>query len=78
HKLIAAALDVGRTSTGEKGRGKGLAEMTAWIDKLGNGFLRITSERGSVSYEAGGVVSGVTRKAPFFGTLIEWEIGLRD
>lgn len=77
-RLITAALEVGRTSTGEQGRGKGLAEMTAWIDKLGNGFLRIMSGRGTVSYSAGGVVSGVTRKVPFFGTLIEWEIELRD
>lgn len=76
-RLIAAALEVGRTSTGESGRGKGLAEMAAWIDKLGNGFLRITSGKGSVVYRPGGSVSGTSRRAPFFGTLIEWEIGLR-
>lgn len=76
HRLIEAALEVGRTSTGESGRGKGLAEMAAWIDKLGNGFLRITSGRGSIIYRPGGSVIGTSRSAPFFGTLIEWEIGL--
>jgi hypothetical protein len=75
-RLIAAALEVGRTSTGETGRGKGLAEMAAWIDKLGNGFLRITSGRGSITYRPGGEVEGTSQRAPFFGTLIEWEIGL--
>lgn len=76
HNLIEAALKVGRTSTGESGRGKGLAEMASWIDKLGNGFLRITSGRGSVMYRPGGNVTGTSQKAPLFGTLIEWEIGL--
>lgn len=75
-RLIQAALEVGRTSTGERGRGQGLAEMAAWVDKLGNGFLRITSGRGSVTYRPGGKTSGTSRRAPFFGTLIEWEIGL--
>ncbi|MGN8001419.1 hypothetical protein [Sphingomonas sp. 22176] len=75
-QLLAAALEVGRTSTGEKGRGKGLAEMAAWVDKLGNGFLRITSGKGSMTYRPGVSVSGTSRRAPFFGTLVEWEICL--
>jgi len=75
-RLIVAALEVGRTSTGEQGRGKGLAEMASWIDKLGNGFLRITSGRGSITYRSDGETSGTSRRAPFCGTLIEWEIGL--
>lgn len=75
-RLIAAALEVGRTSTGQKGRGQGLAEMTAWVDKLASGFLRITSGRGSIMYRPGGQVSRTPRRVPFFGTLIEWEIGL--
>jgi hypothetical protein len=75
-QLISAALEVGRTSTGEKGRGKGLAEMSAWIDKLGNGFLRITSGRGSITYRANSPIIGVSQRAPFLGTLIEWEFGL--
>jgi hypothetical protein len=75
-RLIAAALEVGRTSTGERGRGQGLAEMASWVDKLRNGFLRITSGRGSVTYRHGTDISGTNHKAVFLGTLIEWEIGL--
>ena len=78
HSLLQAALVVGRTSTGQIGRGKGLAEMAAWIDKLENGVLRVTSGRGVVTYRPGGVVAGEHRAAPFVGTLIEWEIGLGD
>jgi hypothetical protein len=37
-RLIEAALEVGRTSTGQQGRGKGLAEMASWVDKLGNEY----------------------------------------
>lgn len=76
NRLLQAALEVGRTSTGQQGRGKGLAEMASWVDKLASGFLRITSGKGSIIYRPGGVVSGTSRRAPFFGTLIEWEFGL--
>lgn len=75
-RLIEAALQVGRTSTGEPGRGKGLAEMATWVDKLESGFLRITSGKGSIIYRPGGAIRGTSHVAPFFGTLIEWEFGL--
>lgn len=75
-RLLMAALEIGRTSTGQQGRGKGLAEMASWIDKLGNGFLRITSGRGMVTYQGEKEVMGRSLSAPFCGTLIEWEIGL--
>lgn len=77
-RLLEAALEVGRTSTGQQGRGKGLAEMANWIDKRGNGFLRIMSGRGVVSYKAGGDVTREIRHAPFPGTLVEWEIELGE
>lgn len=75
-RLIAAALEVGRTSTGQQGRGQGLAEMAAWVDKLQNGFLRITSGRGSITYRHGVDVTGTNHRAAFLGTLVEWEIRL--
>jgi hypothetical protein len=77
-KLIEAALAVGRTSTGQAGRGKGLAEMARWIDKQESGFLRIASGRGSVTYRPGGKITGEIRSASLPGTLIGWEIGLND
>lgn len=78
HHLLAAALEVGRTSTGVQGRGKGLAEMAGWIDQRSSGLLRITSGRGSITYEPGGVINKIRHQASFPGTLVEWEISLND
>lgn len=74
--MIEAAMDYGRTSTGETGRGKGLAQMAAWIASTGNGSLRILSGRGSLTYLPG--QRPVRRSLPveFRGTLVEWEVHL--
>lgn len=74
--MIEAAMDYGRTSTGEAGRGKGLAQMAQWISAAGNGSLRILSGRGSLTYLPG--ERPVRRNLPveFRGTLVEWEIHL--
>ena len=77
-QLLVAALEVGRTSTHEPGRGKGLAEMASWIDLRGSGFLRITSGGGMIVYRAGGKTTSGSLSAGFPGTLIEWEIALDD
>lgn len=74
--LIKAGLDYGRTSTGQPGRGKGLAEMADWIETSGSGFLRILSGDGEVTYRPGGKVDRRDFDAPFCGTLIEWEVSL--
>lgn len=74
--LIKAGLDYGRTSTGQPGRGKGLAEMADWIETSGSGFLRILSGTGEVTYRPGGKVDRRDFNAPFCGTLIEWELAL--
>lgn len=77
-RLLEAALEVGRTSTGQQGRGNGLAEMARWIDRKESGFLRITSGRGSVTYRPDGKTNGEQRAAAFPGTVIEWEVKLDD
>lgn len=77
-QLLEAALEIGRTSTGEHGRGKGLAEIAGWIDNRLSGFLRITSGRGSITYRPGGAIAGGSRSASFPGTLVEWEVALDD
>ena len=77
-RLLEAALAIGRTSTGEKGRGNGLAEMAAWIDNRRAGFLRITSGGGTITYRQGGNITRERRSADFPGTLIEWETSLDE
>ncbi len=72
--LIAAALEYGRTSTGQAGRGKGLAEMADWIETTGTGFLRIISGGGEITYRPGGHISRRNFNASFCGTLVEWEV----
>ncbi|HVI99423.1 MAG TPA: hypothetical protein VM657_10190 [Sphingomonas sp.] len=74
--LIAAALQYGRTSTGQAGRGKGLAEMANWIETTGSGFLRILSAGGEVVYRPGGKLERRNFNAPFCGTLVEWEVSV--
>lgn len=74
--LIAAALEYGRTSTGQRGRGRGLAEMSNWIEKTNSGFLRILSGGGSVTFSPGKRIAKVNHNVPFPGTLVEWEVSL--
>jgi hypothetical protein len=74
--LIEAALAYGRTSTGQPGRGRGLAEMADWIEHTGTGFLRILSGGGQVTYRAGGAVEKRNHDVAFRGTLVEWEVTL--
>lgn len=74
--MIEAAMDYGRTSTGQVGRGKGLAQMAEWIAVAGNGSLSILSGRGALTYLPG--QRPIRRRLPveFCGTLIEWEVHL--
>jgi hypothetical protein len=76
--LIEAALEYGRTSTGQPGRGRGLAEMADWIEQTGTGFLRILSGPGQVTYRPGGKVQKRNHDVAFRGTLVEWEVTLDD
>lgn len=76
--LIAAAMEYGRTSTGQPGRGKGLAEMADWIERTGTGFLRILSGAGQVTYRPGGSVEKRNYDVPFRGTLVEWEVTIDE
>lgn len=76
--LIAAAMEYGRTSTGQKGRGKGLAEMTDWIESSKSGFLKILSGAGEVTYRPGRKITRRNYNAPFCGTLVQWELTLAD
>lgn len=73
-KLIQAAMEINRTRTDKRGRGKGLPDLKKIIDKAG-GSLRIFSNRGMLKYE-----NGVYRRKNYDksikGTLILWKIPL--
>lgn len=74
--MIEAAMDYGRTSTGEIGRGKGLAQMAEWITEAGNGSLRILSGKGALTYLPGRRPERRSLPVEFRGTLIEWVVHL--
>jgi hypothetical protein len=73
---IRAAMEVGRSSTGIEGRGKGLQNFLQIIRHYPGSRLRIFSNRGrlTVSNTPSGLVfeSGVA-ESPLLGTLIEWQ-----
>lgn len=74
--LIEGAFEVGRTSTGSDGRGKGLHDLREVIQKAGAGYLRILSGHGDVTLFAQGRVEKRDHGSHIGGTLIEWSIPL--
>lgn len=74
--LIEGAMQYRRTSTGKKGRGKGMAQMAEWIDRTSQGSLRILSGRGSLTYLPGRPPIRRTLPVDFGGTLVEWKVPL--
>jgi hypothetical protein len=74
-RMIAAAVEAGRTSTRRPERGHGLDEVRQFVENSASGRLRILSGRGEVIYERGKEVPQIiSLPAPFGGTLIEWEV----
>jgi anti-anti-sigma regulatory factor len=72
---IDAAVQVGRTSTGIPGRGRGLNDMRKFIENNPRGRLRILSGHGEVIYRTGSELpEKVLNNVGLNGTLIEWEI----
>jgi hypothetical protein len=73
--MIAAAVEVGRSSTGQAGRGNGLDEIRRFVECSTRGRLRILSGRGEVVYSTGrDQPDQRVLDEPFSGTLIEWEV----
>lgn len=73
--MIAAAVEAGRTSTGQAGRGYGLYEVRQFVEQSASGRLRILSGQGEVIYEKGHErPMKRTLSFPIGGTLIEWEV----
>ena len=71
--MIAAATEIYRTSTGQKGRGRGFRDMKRFIDECDDGELRVLSNRGSYRYMKGDEHIG-DEDHSIGGTLIEWRV----
>jgi hypothetical protein len=71
---IAAAMAVSRSSTGEAHRGKGLAEMEAFLDTCSAGRLRILSRYGEYVAEPNKKPIYSTHRNQVRGTLVQWTV----
>jgi hypothetical protein len=74
--MIQAAMELGRTKTGQVYRGKGLLNIRSFIDVAGSGRLRIMSGRGEYVYGADKSEHRANHRVPTGGTLLDWEIVL--
>ena len=72
--MLRAALELGRSSTGEAHRGRGLKKMSDVIDDTQGAFLRIISGSGEIICHPGGRVETFNRPTNIGGTLIEWNM----
>ena len=77
-QMIAAAMALGRTRTGEQGRGKGLNDLRKFIDQAGGGELKIFSKKGSYTYFAGGKELSANYQYSIGGTLIRWRVPIAN
>lgn len=71
---IALAMAVGRTSTGEGYRGKGLPAIEEAVNLSKEGRLAIFSRCGEYRRSKGGKPHHVDRNVPIGGTLIIWDM----
>jgi len=74
-RLLRAAVEIDRTSTGEEDRGQGLPDMLDFIKERKSGYLTIMSGRGLYKYTREGDrhwVKGGSFSNRIYGTLIIW------
>jgi hypothetical protein len=77
-QLITAAMTLGRTRTGNQGRGKGLNDLRKFIDQANSGELKIYSGKGSYTYHAGGKEESDNYEQSIGGTLIKWRVPIAN
>lgn len=70
---IKAATELWRTSTRQRGRGRGFRDMKAFVDACPDGELKVLSNRGSYHYVAG-AESYADESLSICGTIIRWRI----
>ncbi len=71
--MIAAATELYRTSTGQRGRGRGFRDMKKFVDSCDDGELRVLSNRGSYRYMKGDEKI-IDHRLSIEGTLVEWRV----
>lgn len=76
--MIAAAMEVRRTSTDLGHRGKGFSNITRLADSNPSNKLRIISRNGSIIYRPGMPPEIAEQNVPLAGTLISWDLSLTD
>lgn len=75
--FIKASTAVQKTRTGERYRGKGLKDIKAVIDTIGDGYMSIFSNKGRYIYKGNtGKIKELAfdHKSSVKGTIIEWSI----
>ncbi len=72
--MLKAALEVGRTRTGDDHRGLGLQRMSDVVTGSTDGYLRILSGRGEIVYHADETIEARDHDRSIGGTLIEWNV----
>lgn len=75
---IRIATELGKTSTDEPNRGKGLPEILDAARKAEQGSCVIYSNKGQFGYGAGGNLIENQFPNSIFGTLIEWRVPLSE
>lgn len=75
-EMVYAAMQLGRSSTEQLHRGKGLKDLLFFIDQAGAGDLQIFSNRGYYQYRGDGTEHKATLPASIGGTLIKWSVPL--
>lgn len=74
---IVLAMELGRTSSGKEGKGKGLPDYKRVVNYRQKGWLRINSHRGEYVYNAqNGDVMQKDHPLSLEGTMITWKIEL--
>lgn len=72
--MLKAALEVGRTGTGQSHRGLGLQKMADVVKGAQSGYLRILSGRGEIIYRQNDKIESRNLSSHIGGTLIEWSM----
>jgi len=72
--MIRAGMELGRSATKERHRGKGLNDLRKFIDFAKAGELYVFSNRGRYRYAAGSVESVENYDKSIGGTLLKWTV----
>lgn len=77
-EMIKAGMEIGRTSTGLAGRGKGLNDLRKFVDDTGGGELNIFSRKGHYQYLVDSPEILYNHRYSIGGTLIKWSVPINN